>query len=238
MQLILLASGLGSRLGKYTSKVPKGAVLLNKKPLIMHNLEFYKKFKKRIAVIGYKKHIIKEILIKENFTFVENKKFTSTNMVESMFACHKLINDDVVICYSDIIFNKKIFNNLNTKENIMPININWLELWKKRMRYKEIKDDAEDIKLKKNMLISIGNKIKNKFPKFQFMGLIKLTKDDYNKLKDFYIININNKKIDLTTFLNEAIKNNIIDIKISKTSKYWYEVDTIKDLQVIKTLIK
>jgi len=237
MQLILLASGLGSRLGKYTSQVPKGAVKLNKKTLIMHNIEFYKKFSKRVAVIGYKKHIIKKILKKENFTFVENKNFTSTNMVESMFTCHKLIDDDVVICYSDIIFNKTIFNNLNTKDNIIPININWLELWKKRMNYKEIKDDAEDIKLKKNMLISIGNKINNKFPKFQFMGLIKLTQDDYFKLKDFYIINIKNKKIDLTTFLNEAIKNNIVNIKISKTSKYWYEIDTIKDLKVIKSLI-
>ena len=203
----------------------------------MHNIEFYKKFSKRVAVIGYKKHIIKKILKKENFTFVENKNFTSTNMVESMFTCHKLIDDDVVICYSDIIFNKTIFNNLNTKDNIIPININWLELWKKRMNYKEIKDDAEDIKLKKNMLISIGNKINNKFPKFQFMGLIKLTQDDYFKLKDFYIINIKNKKIDLTTFLNEAIKNNIVNIKISKTSKYWYEIDTIKDLKVIKSLI-
>ena len=52
---------------------------------------------------------------------------------------------------------------------------------------------------KKNMLISIGNKIKNKFPKFQFMGLIKLTKDDYNKLKAKIIV--------YSSYSSDIIKN-------------------------------
>ena len=236
MHLILLASGLGKRLGKFTSLKPKGAVIVNKKPIICYNFEFYKKFKNRVAIIGYKKNIIKKILKNEKFEFIENKKFRSTNMVESMFCCSKIINDDVVICYSDIIFDKNIYNNLVSKNNILPVYVNWLKFWKKRMNKKEILQDAEDIRINNYNLVSIGNKIERKFPRVQFMGIIKVNKNDYFKMYKFYK-KIKNRKIDLTSFLNLVIKNNVAEIKISKTSKFWYEVDTIKDLRLVNNLI-
>ena len=42
------------------------------------------------------------------------------------------------------------------------------------MSEKKLKLDAEDVKTKKNEIISIGGKIKNKLPKYQFMGLIRI----------------------------------------------------------------
>ena len=39
-----------------------------------------------------------------NLIFIENLNFSSTNMVESLFVCNKYVKDDVVVCYSDIIF--------------------------------------------------------------------------------------------------------------------------------------
>lgn len=237
MHLILLASGLGKRLGKFTSLKPKGAVTINKKPIISYNFEFYKKFKKKVAVVGYKKNVIKNILKNQKFHFVENKKFKTTNMVESMFSCSKIIQDDVVICYSDIIFDKNIFSNLINKNNILPVNSNWLGYWRKRMNKNEILKDAEDIVIKKNNLLTIGNKLEKKFPRFQYMGIIKLNKNDYFKMEKFYQ-KIKNKKIDLTSFLNLVVKNKIAKIKISKTKKFWYEIDTIKDLNLVKNLIK
>ena len=44
--------------------------------------------------------------------------------------------------------------------------------------------------------------------------------------------NLNNMKIDMTTFLNNAIENRIINLSYFKTSKYWFEVDNIKDKKV------
>ena len=157
-------------------------------------------------------------------------------MVESMFCCSKIINDDVVICYSDIIFDKNIYNNLVSKNNILPVYVNWLKFWKKRMNKKEILQDAEDIRINNYNLVSIGNKIERKFPRVQFMGIIKVNKNDYFKMYKFYK-KIKNRKIDLTSFLNLVIKNNVAEIKISKTSKFWYEVDTIKDLRLVNNLI-
>ena len=58
----------------------------------------------------------------------------------------------------------------------MPVNSNWLKYWKKRMGAKKIKKDAEDMVIKKNKLVSIGDKIKNKMPLYQYMGIFKINK--------------------------------------------------------------
>ena len=64
------------------------------------------------------------------------------------------------------------------------------------------------------------------------MGILKINRKDYFKMKQFYNNKILNKKIDLTSFLNIVVKNNIAKIKCSLTKKYWYEIDTIKDLKI------
>ena len=42
------------------------------------------------------------------------------------------------------------------------------------MNMKKILLDAEDIRIKKNILITIGKKIKDKMPKYQYMGILKI----------------------------------------------------------------
>ena len=113
----------------------------------------------------------------------------------------------------------------------IPLNKEWLSLWKKRMDEKKINEDAEDLLTKKNKVISIGNKIKTRRPKLQFMGLIKLKFKDFKKLYK-YFINLNNPKIDMTNFLNNALKDKVISLNYFETSRYWFEVDNIKDKKI------
>ena len=87
----------------------------------------------------------------------------------------------------------------------MPLNKNWLSVWKKRMNRKKIMKDAENVGTKKNILLTIGEKIKSKLPKYQYMGLFKLKKNDFLKLS-IYFKKIQNKKIDMTSFLDKSIK--------------------------------
>jgi choline kinase len=238
MQLVLLASGRGFRLKERTENQPKCLVKINNKPLIDYNLKFYEKFNKKIIITGYRSNLLKRKKELKNFTHIKNKKFMATNMVYSFFLCQKHIEkEDMIICYSDIIFDKKIFKVLEkNKETFLPLNINWLKLWKKRMPYNLIKDDAEEIILKKKFIVEIGKKIKNKMPKYQFMGIIKLKYNDFLKLKIFFI-KLNNHKIDFTNFLDAAIKKKIIKLKYSLINKFWIEIDTINDLNLAKKLL-
>ena len=98
------------------------------------------------------------------------------------------------------------------------------------MKSKDIINDAEDIKIKKDILFSIGGKIKKKLPKYQYMGIIKLLKKYFFKLKKFYK-KIENEKIDFTSFINLAIENHVIKLNISVTNKFWYEIDSLQDIK-------
>jgi choline kinase len=105
------------------------------------------------------------------------------------------------------------------------------------MNKKNIIKDAEDLKTKNGYLISIGNKIKKKLPKSQFMGIIKLTLSDYNKLYKFYK-SLKDKRIQFTHFLDKSLSEKVIKLKYKNFNKLWAEVDTSKDLNVAKKIFK
>ena len=80
----------------------------------------------------------------------------------------------------------------------------------------------------------IGGKIKT-LPQAQYMGLLKLKKKDYNLSMKFYK-KLKNPKIDMTSFLNSLIRNKVIKLGFFLTKKFWYEIDTPKDLYSLKKI--
>ena len=237
MQLILLSAGRGSRLSQNLRKKPKSLATINGKSILEHNTDFFNKFKKKYIITGYKGNLIKKFAKKNNFKIIHNVKYKSTNMVYSSFLATKFIKEDVVICYGDIIFDSSIYNILKEKKNIIPLNKNWLSVWKKRMNRKKIMKDAENVGTKKNILLTIGGKIKSKLPKYQYMGLFKLKKNDFLKLS-IYFKKIQNKKIDMTSFLDKSIKKNKVKFYIKPYYKIWFEIDSYKDLVVASKELK
>ena len=63
------------------------------------------------------------------------------------------------------------------------------------------------------------------------MGIFKITKKRFNILHSLYK-KINNKKIDMTSFLNLAVSEKKLKLKTIKYKSYWYEIDTSNDLKV------
>ena len=235
MQLLILASGRGSRLNKLTSDKPKCLVVIRSKTMLGRISKNFTKFNETIIVTGYKSKMINKKFPK--IKKIINKKFMTTNMVHSLFCAKKYIKDDIIISYSDIVFDDKIIDKMiKFNYSHIPLNKEWLSLWKKRMDEKKINDDAENLLTKKNKVISIGDKIKNMRPKLQFMGLIKLKYKDFIKLYK-YFKNLNNPKIDMTSFLNNALKDKVISLSYFKTSRYWFEIDNIKDKKITEKLL-
>ena len=232
MQLILLAAGKGSRLPKKYKIHPKCQIKISGKTLLEHNINFFKKFKYRSIVTGFKSEKLNSFIKKNGFKNFKNKKYNNTNMVYSLFKVRDIKSSNIVVCYADIIFDKSIFNDLKkeSSNSIILLKKNWLKVWRGRMKYNKIKKDAENVKIKNNYLVSIGKKITNKLPKYQYMGIVKFKRDDFYKLKKFFK-KINNTKLDFTSFLDEAIKSKIIKIKTILTSKFWYEIDNLEDIK-------
>ena len=232
MQLILLAAGKGSRLPKKFREKPKCQIKISEKTILEHNLNFYKKFKYRSIVTGFKSEKLNSFIKKNRFENIKNKKYNKTNMVYSLFKVRSIKSNNIVVCYGDIIFDESIFNDLKKgySSSIILLKKNWLKIWRGRMKYSKIKNDAENVEIYDNYLISIGKKITDKLPKYQYMGIIKFKKEDFYKLKKFFK-KIKNTKIDFTSFLDLAIKSKIIKLKAVLTSKFWYEIDNLADIK-------
>jgi len=238
MILIILASGSGKRLKNKTKKIPKCLVEVNGKPIIEYMQKFINCFDKIFVIAGYKSDRIKKFFNNKKVKVIYNNKYNSTNMVHSLFCASKYVKEDVVVSYSDIIFDYSIFYSLKREKfNSIPVKINWLKLWKKRMPISKIKKDAENLISKGNKLISIGEKITKKYPKYQFMGLMKIIYKDFFLMKKYYK-KINNKKIDFTSFINLMLKNKKINIRCLKTNKFWLEIDNLNDLNLARRILK
>ena len=211
-------------------------VKINKKSIIDHNLKFIRKFKKINIIIGYKYEKILAKFKNQNFNFIRNTNYKKSNMVESTFLSNPTSNK-IVICYGDILFDHRIFELIkNNDGNFILIKKNWLQIWKKRMTYNKIFKDAEDLVVdKKNRLISIGGKI-NKLPDYQYMGIICLTNGTFKKLKRYF--KTLDKKIDFTTFIKLSIQKKISNFKVIKTTKFWTEIDTEKDILAANEMMK
>ena len=238
MILVILSAGRGSRLKSLTINQPKCLVKVKKKSIIDYMDPFIKKFEKVIIVTGYKSQLIENKFKKiKNIHIIKNKEYLKTNMVFSLFKIKKknIGYNDIVVTYSDIIFDSKIYLYFKKKKTFIPVNKNWKKFWSKRMGRGKIKDDAENLEISNNYIRSIGNKIKKKIPKYQFMGLIKILNEDFYKLKKYFKLKKNN--IDFTSFINDAIKQKIIKVHYTITSKYWFEIDSKKDIKIVEKLI-
>ena len=232
MNLIILASGKGSRLKSLTKNKPKCLVKIKGKTIIERILDNSNLFKKTLLVTGYKSSILEKKF--RNYLIVKNKDFTKSNMVHSLFKTFKHVKSDVIVSYADILYHPDILKRLiKQNETCIPLNQNWKKHWQKRMSNNKIYDDAENVIIKNKKIIEIGTKIKNKLPDYQFMGIVMIKKNDFFIMHKFYK-SLKNINIDLTSFLNLFIKYRKKGIKMISTKKYWYEIDNQKDFKVAK----
>ena len=235
MELIVLASGKGARLKKLNQNRPKCLLKIkNNKNLIDYISENFEKFKKTFIIAGYKHYLLKKYK-KKNIKLIINNKFNTTNMVYSLSCAKKYISSDVIVVYSDILFDNRIINKLLKKKgNTLPLKKNWLKVWKSRMSLKKIKLDSENIVLKNNKVVQIGG-MYNKYPEAQYMGIIKFRKKDFFRTMDFFK-KLKNYKIDMTSFLDLCIRKKIINLSYFLTNYFWYEFDTQKDYKIFKKM--
>jgi len=239
MKLVLLAAGKSSRIYKKI-KLNKCLIKVKKKTMIERIIEnsIKSSINEIITVTGFKPENIKKTLIKKKFVkFVHNNKFESTDMVYSAMLGIKNINSDVLISYTDIIYDASLFKLIKRnklKKITIPYIKNWKNVWK--LRKKNIFDDAETFKKnKKGYLTEIGNKINKRNSQNvegQFMGIIYIPKEELPKVLKIYF-NKRKYKFQFTQFLNYLISEKFF-IKCIEYKKYWYKINDFENLNNLK----
>lgn len=141
MQALMLAAGLGKRLGRYTKDGTKCMVEVNGKALIEYAIEALVKagLKKFTLVVGYKADKLKSFIASKfnesnlngmQIEYIENDIYDKTNNIYSLWlAKDKLTEDDTILLESDVIFDEKIlFDFINSKDTDLAM-VSKFEPW-------------------------------------------------------------------------------------------------------------
>ena len=239
-KVLIIAAGLGSRLKKHTENLPKCMLDFGGKTLLQRQLDAYKKNSiTDISIVrGYKKNKIKYKGIK----YFENTDYKNNNILNSIFYAEDFINGNLIISYSDILFDSTVVKRLlkSNHDISVVVDIDW------RGYYVGRKDhpisEAENVIFNSNNEVEKIGKINTGAEEVhgEFIGMIKLSnhgteifKEYFHKFKKIYW----NKpfqrakifqKAYLTDFIQELVDR---DIKVHCViiEGGWKEIDTVED---------
>ena len=230
MKIIILCAGKGRRM---LINYPKSLLKINTRHSILKNIyiNFLKqgvKNKDIIFATGYKPELIKKE-IGHKVNFIHNKKYASTNMVYTLMNTVKKIDDDIIITYSDIVYDlrniKKIIN--DKSQLITFIDKRWKSLWKTKNK---LESDSETLKINKKNILELGKKTKDiKSIQARYVGLTKISKDNLELIKKIYSIKLKKNpkkflKIDMTNFFNFLIQHKF-ELNYQQIIGKWDEFD-------------
>ena len=131
------------------------------------------KIKNIIIIRGYKKNYIKF----KSVNYVENKNFKKSEQLSSLFCAEKFLKGNIIILFSDIIYEEKILKKILKFKNgdiILGVDRNWKKRY--RFRYDHPVEQADKVSISnKNQINMIGKKLNLKKTKAEFLGILKLS---------------------------------------------------------------
>ena len=136
MQGLMLAAGMGKRLGKYTKNSTKCMLPVNGKTLLEYAIEslLTANIHKLVLVVGYKGNEVKSFISGKypemEIEFVDNPIYDKTNNIYSLFlAAEQLCEDDTILLESDLIYDPTIISEIvNHKDNNLAV-VSQFESW-------------------------------------------------------------------------------------------------------------
>lgn len=173
MKVIILAAGMGTRLG--TCEVPKPLTPIFKHKSILDlqldHISQFTSLSNVIVVVGY----LKETIIHSYpaLKFVINDDYANQNTSKSLLKAINTLNEDIIWINGDVLFHPSVFGKLlNNKKTSMVVN--------------QMKVGEEEIKYKtdgKKKILEVSKQIKLNDAEGEAVGLNYYSKNDLPMLK-------------------------------------------------------
>lgn len=242
MQAIILAAGMGTRLGSLTAENTKCMVKVNGVTLIERLLFQLETFhlQKIVIVTGYMGNKLREFVatlgIRTKIIFVDNPVYDRTNNIHSLFlARNYLLEEDTMLFESDTIFEDKVIESLYSDKRETLALVDKYESW---MDGTVVRISAND---------EILDVIQGKEFNFSDRGLYYKTVNVYKFSRTFseqYYVPFLEAYIHAVG--NSVYYENVLKIltMLDNTGIHakrlcgekWYEIDDIQDLEIASTL--
>lgn len=249
MKAIILAAGRGSRLGRYTEKIPKAMLKIAGKSILQRQIECFRDV--GITDISIVKGYKGETVDIKGVKYYWNEDFNNTNMVVSLMAAVSEFTDDVIISYADIMFDPILLTQIinSVGDAIVLVDSNWKKYW--TLRYGTIDYDLESLVIDNaDNIIEIGRlDASAKDMMARYIGILKFSKSciqDVVKIAnkasiDFYDMPW---KFSGKTYANaymtdllQALLDEGIQVKASKVVNGWIEIDSESDYEKVQSWI-
>ena len=237
---LIVAAGLGSRLKGHTETTPKCMLDFGGKTLLERQLSSYRKcgIEDISLVRGYKKSKINYKGIK----YFDNNDYKDNNILNSIFYAEEVINDNIIISYSDILFEPFIVQRtLDSDHDIsVVVDIDWKDYYIDRKEHPL--SEAENVIFNSNNeVVKIGKIATEKEEVHgEFIGMIKLNprgckifKENFHRLKKFFWNKpFQRAKTFQKAYLTDMIQE-LVDIGVKVhcvvIKRGWKEIDTVED---------
>ena len=242
MQAIILAAGMGRRLGEFTSDNTKCMVEVNGVRLIDRMLIQLSKFHltRIVIVIGYEGIKLKDYLLSRYqdlpLTFVENNVYDKTNNIYSLWLAGSLMaEEETLLLESDLIFEDSILEAAVNSPYKDCALVSKYEPWMDGTMVR-IDDDS-----------NIINFIPKKAFKYDDIEYYYKTVNVYKFSKEFIVnqyipfLEAYIKVLGENEYYEQVLRVITLidgcDIKaLPITGKHWYEIDDVQDLRIAEAI--
>ena len=234
MKVLILNSGLGSRMGVLTSEHPKCMTELSSTQTILSRQL------RQIADAGIEEVVITTgyydgVLVQYcnnlehplHLTFVKNPIYDQTNYIYSIYCARKYLDDDIILMHGDLVFENEVFEKVVASENSCMTVSSTLSLPEKDFKA-QIRD---------GMVMKVGVDIFDRAMEAQ--ALYKLNRADWqvwlNKICEF--CEAGNTKVYAENALNAldgAANIHALDVK----NLLCAEIDNPEDLAAVSAKVK
>ena len=250
VKAIIVAAGIGSRLGELTKEFPKSLIDINGKSILERQISLFKKFGIDNIVIIRGPH--REKFSFDDVKYVNDDDYENHNLLGSLMVAEDELNEDVIISYGDIVFDEIILEQILAFSGNagLAIDYNWEKNYSEKS--KELLGKVSVVTIENNSISNIGyyeNIDKNPGSILgEFIGIMKLSPQSANYFVTKYnelMRNHDGKFHDspsinfaiITDMINELLQHGIKFTPI-KISGKWYEIDTPEDLEAAKKLFR
>ncbi len=241
MQAIILAAGMGRRLGEFTSDNTKCMLEVNGVRLIdrmlgqLSNLDL----SRIVIVIGYEGDKLKSYLTKKypssKIEFVENSVYDKTNNIYSLWLARGFMaEEDTLLLESDLIYEDAILEAaVNSKDDNVAL-VSKYETWMDGTMVR-IDDDRNIV----NFIPKAAFKYSDTDFYYKTVNIYKFSRDfivnHYLPFLDAYI-----KVLGENEYYEQVLRViTLIDkcgIKALPIDGFWYEIDDVQDLRIAETI--
>lgn len=237
MKALVLAAGMGERLGKQTASTPKAMLEIAGIRLIDHTLAFlnHPSIEEIGVVGGYKFEQVAEHLSRKNLVYpAEIKIFKNDDYMQgnilTLQAAADFIDNDILICNVDHIYPDELLDHIirNAKGLSAMCDTD-----------RRLGDDDMKVKLNTSGMLK---KISKTLADFDagYIGMTYCSKEmnETYKAAISAVIDIYGKGASVEFILGHLAANNV-DINICYTSGFrWFEIDTPEDIKVAEKYIQ